>query len=71
MNLQTFQPLSILEQKFRIPEQRVKLADRAPLLKKLTANRHVTLASIVSPAGFGKSTLMSQYMKQLSKEVGN
>lgn len=29
----SLQPLSILEQKFRIPEQRVKLADRDYLLK--------------------------------------
>ena len=70
ISLQPFQPLSILEQKFRIPEQRVKLADREHLLKKLTSNQHVALATIVSPAGFGKSTLMSQYLKQFNQEEG-
>jgi len=63
----SLQPLSILEQKFRIPEQRVKLADREHLLKKLMSNQHVALATIISPAGFGKSTLISQYLKQLNQ----
>ena len=70
-SLLAFQPLSILEQKFRIPEQRVKLADREHLLNQLTSNQHVALATIVSPAGFGKSTLMAQYLKQLNQQKGN
>jgi LuxR family maltose regulon positive regulatory protein len=71
ISLQRFQPLSILEQKFRIPEQRVKLAERDHLLNQLMTNRHVALTTIVSPAGFGKSTLMSQYLKQLKQNEHN
>ncbi len=70
-SLRAFQPLSILEQKFRIPEQRVKLANREPLLNQLTSNQHVALATIVSPAGFGKSTLMSQYFQKIIQHEGN
>ncbi|MCP5076726.1 MAG: hypothetical protein GY951_01510, partial [Psychromonas sp.] len=69
--MRAFQPLSILEQKFRIPEQRVKLANREPLLNQLTSNQHVALATIVSPAGFGKSTLMSQYFQKIIQHEGN
>jgi LuxR family maltose regulon positive regulatory protein len=64
------QPLSILEQKFRIPEQRVKLAEREHLLDQLSANQHVTLTTIISPAGFSKSTLMSQYFKRFTQNEG-
>jgi len=70
-SLQPFQPLSILEQKFRIPEQRVKLTTRSDLLNHLTINQQVALTTVVSPAGFGKSTLMSQYMKSLNKVMSN
>lgn len=63
-----FQPLSILEQKFYIPEQRVELVDREHLLTLLTSSKNMTLTTIVSPAGFGKSTLMSQYLKQFSQQ---
>jgi len=70
-SLQAFQPLSILEQKFRIPEQRVKMAEREYLLNQLTANQHATLVTVISPAGFGKSTLMSQYLKKLALDEHN
>ncbi|MFT6989543.1 MAG: LuxR family maltose regulon positive regulatory protein [Paraglaciecola sp.] len=69
--MQPFQPLSILEQKFRIPEQRVKLANREHLLNQLTTNQYAALTTVVSPAGFGKSTLMAQYLKKLNQEKGN
>lgn len=71
IGLLAFQPLSILEQKFRIPEQRVKLANREPLLDQLISNQHVALANIVSPAGFGKSTLMAQYLQTLIQHDNN
>lgn len=69
--MQPFQPLSILEQKFRIPEQRVRLADREHLISKLLMNQHAALTTIICPAGFGKSALMAQYVKQLYKKEGN
>lgn len=69
--MQLFQPLAILEQKFHLPEPRVKLARRHHLLNKLTANEHTSLITIVSPAGFGKSTLMAQYLKQLKHNEQN
>lgn len=69
--MKAFQPLSILEQKFRLPEQRVKLAEREHLREQLMANRHVALTTVISSAGFGKSTLMSQYVKALSQDKSN
>lgn len=71
MILQPFEPLSILEQKFRIPDQRVKLAEREHLLTQLSTNQHTALTTIVCPAGFGKSILMAQYLKQLNKIEDN
>lgn len=71
ISLQTLQPLFILEQKFRVPEQRVKLADRKHLLNQLSINQHTALSTVVSPAGFGKSTLMAQHLKRLNQEENN
>ncbi|SEL33515.1 transcriptional regulator /transcriptional regulator, LuxR family [Colwellia chukchiensis] len=69
--MQLFQPLSILEQKFRIAEQRVKLTERKDLLERLSSNRHMALTTIISPAGFGKSTLMAQHIKSLNQAEEN
>ena len=59
------QPLAILDQKFKSPQQWVKLTQRDKLLGRLIKNRHVFLTTIISPAGFGKSTLLSQYLIEL------
>lgn len=69
--MQQFQPLTILEQKFRFPEQRVKLTIRQQLLTQLAVNKDASLMTIVSPAGYGKSTLMAQYLKQLKQDTKN
>ena len=59
---------SIFEQKFRVPKLNVKLAVRSALLQVLHENKQVNITTLVSPTGFGKSTLMSQYYQQLSEQ---
>ncbi|NRA70908.1 MAG: hypothetical protein HRU24_07785 [Gammaproteobacteria bacterium] len=65
------QPLAILEQKFKPPQQWVKITQRLSLLDLLMANQHVKLTTLISPAGFGKSTLLAQFLMNLEQKSDN
>lgn len=47
------------------PQQRVTAAHRTALLARLDAGLNLPLAIIVSPAGFGKTTLLTQWWQHL------
>jgi LuxR family maltose regulon positive regulatory protein len=55
----------ILTTKLYIPPNRPKLVHRPRLFEKLNQGLHRKLALISSPAGFGKSTLLSSWVPQI------
>ncbi|ACA88287.1 LuxR C-terminal-related transcriptional regulator [Shewanella woodyi] len=59
---------SFLLQKFKPPQQQVKLSQRTRLLKLLSQAEAKSLITAVSPAGYGKSTLLSQYVEMLNQQ---
>ena len=61
----------VFKHKFRHPIQRVTLTNRTYLLEKLKDNITSPLITIVSPAGFGKSTLMSLLFNQVQNSEQN
>lgn len=61
----------VFKHKFRHPIQRVTLTNRTYLLEKLNDNITSPLITIVSPAGFGKSTLMSLFFNQVQNSEQN
>lgn len=54
----------ILATKFYIPPPRPHLIQRLRLIKRLTAGLHGKLTLIAAPAGFGKTTLISDWIQQ-------
>ena len=59
---------SFLIQKFKPPQQQIKLSMRTALLEQFTQASTKALITAVSPAGYGKSTLLSQYFEILTKQ---
>lgn len=57
----------LLVGKLAPPEQRVTVAAREFLLQRLDAGLKLPLSVIVSPPGFGKTTLLTQWWKRLSE----
>lgn len=53
---------SILLQKFRPPSQQIKLCERTDLINKVAHHAKTSLCLLNGPAGFGKSTLLIQYL---------
>lgn len=58
----------ILATKLYMPPPRPHLIARPHLLARLTAGRHRKLTLIAAPAGFGKTTLVSEWLKQQKDE---
>lgn len=56
--------------KFEPPGQRVALTTRAALLRRLSAWREHALTLVLSPPGFGKTTLLTQWYNQLASQPG-
>ena len=61
--------LQILTTKFFIPSPRSNLVLRPRLLEKLNENWNCKLTLISAPAGFGKTTLLSECVQQCDKKV--
>ena len=59
MNAQT--PVPILSPKLQIPPSRLQLVSRGRLLKALSGGLHYKLTLISAPAGYGKTTLLSEW----------
>lgn len=55
----------IIETKLHIPETTGHLINRSHLFKRLDQNLHKKMTLIVAPAGYGKSTLLSEWTKTL------
>jgi len=60
---------SILTTKLYIPPTRPDLVPRAHLFTKLNAGMRVKFVLISAPAGFGKSTLLSEWARSIDKPV--
>ncbi|QBD76580.1 hypothetical protein EPA93_11430 [Ktedonosporobacter rubrisoli] len=60
----TAQPLPLLQQKFQPPLPHISLIERKALLQKLDTIRDHKLTLITAPAGFGKTTAISQWMER-------
>lgn len=56
--------------KFEPPGQRVALTKRTALLQRLSAWREHALTLVLSPPGFGKTTLLTQWHSQLATQPG-
>ncbi|HSC90223.1 MAG TPA: LuxR C-terminal-related transcriptional regulator [Gaiellaceae bacterium] len=54
-------PFAVFESKLRIPALRPGIVSRAGLVNRLRAERAVRLATLVAPAGYGKTTLLAQW----------
>ncbi len=54
----------LMQQKFNPPVQRANSCARSALIKLLSDNPFTTVRLLIGPAGFGKSTVMSQYVTE-------
>jgi hypothetical protein len=54
----------ILESKLRRPWVRQGIVSRAALVDRLLASHRVPVVCVVAPAGYGKTTLLSQWAEQ-------
>jgi LuxR family maltose regulon positive regulatory protein len=54
----------ILESKLRRPWVRPGIVSRAALVDRLLASHHVPVVCVVAPAGYGKTTLLSQWAER-------
>ena len=61
--------LAILSTKLYIPPTRVKSVSRARLIGQLNAGLHGKLTLISAPAGFGKTTLVSEWLAQCGRSA--
>jgi LuxR family transcriptional regulator, maltose regulon positive regulatory protein len=57
-------PFDVLESKLRAPELRPGVASRPGLVNRLRAERAYPLVAIVGAAGYGKSTLIAQWLER-------
>src|SRR6201996_3934396 len=55
----------LLVGKLAPPEQRITVASREALLARLDANLSRSLSVVISPPGFGKTTLLTQWWRTL------
>src|SRR4051812_21123925 len=60
-NLGAMTPVALPEAKRRRPSVRDGLVPRARLVRRLVGSSDVPLALLVAPAGYGKTTLLSQW----------
>ena len=56
---------TLLRTKLNMPPVRPNLVPRPRLIERLNANLHRKLTLVCAPAGFGKSTLVSEWLSQL------
>src|SRR5215210_2964614 len=61
----------VLATKLYIPPAPPKVVLRSRLLDRLNAGLHRKLTLIAAPAGFGKTTLLSEWIASLSTEFSN
>ena len=61
----------LLSTKFYIPPTRSKIVTRPRLIERLNAGLHHKLTLISAPAGFGKTTLVSEWVGELLTDVEN
>src|SRR4051794_34120495 len=62
-------PIPILATKLHIPRPRPKVVLRPHLMKRLNEGLHRKLALISAPAGFGKTTLVSEWLASCDQLV--
>ncbi|MBK9715654.1 MAG: AAA family ATPase [Kouleothrix sp.] len=62
-------PTPILATKLYIPPPRPNIVLRPRLIARLSAGLHRKLTLIAAPAGFGKTTLVSEWLASLSSEL--
>ena len=60
-------PETLLTTKFFIPTSRPQLVPRPRLIEKLNGGLHRKLTLISAPAGFGKTTLLAEWLKNLGE----
>ncbi|MGZ4318246.1 MAG: LuxR C-terminal-related transcriptional regulator [Gaiellaceae bacterium] len=61
------QPFDFLESKVQVPPLRPGLVSRTVLVNKLRATTTIPVATVVAPAGYGKTTLLSQWAARDSR----
>jgi len=61
--------VQLLSTKFFIPSMRQELVPRARLLARLNEGLHGKLTLISAPAGFGKTTLVSEWVHDLRQST--
>jgi LuxR family maltose regulon positive regulatory protein len=67
-SLEIIVPNSLLTTKLFIPSPRPALVPRAGLVQRLSAGLHRTLTLVSAPAGFGKTTLVAEWIAGLRLE---
>lgn len=60
---------SVLVTKLYIPPPRPKVVSRPRLIERLNEGLHRTLTLIAAPAGFGKTTLVSDWVEAIERPV--
>ena len=60
---------ALLSTKLYIPQPRPKLVLRQKLIDRLDAGLHCKLTLISAPAGFGKTTLLSEWLADSDKRA--
>jgi LuxR family maltose regulon positive regulatory protein len=61
---------SLLQTKFLVPPARPKRISRPQLIERLNAGRYHKLTLAAAPAGFGKTTLVSEWVRSLACSTG-
>src|SRR5207237_10235961 len=61
------QPFEFLESKVQVPALRPGMVSRTVLVNKLRATTTIPVATVVAPAGYGKTTLLSQWAERDSR----
>jgi LuxR family maltose regulon positive regulatory protein len=61
------QAYPLLQTKLHIPPVRPELVSRPRLIERLNAGRNSKLTLISAPAGFGKTTLVAEWVHSLSE----
>ena len=60
---------SILETKISLPKYRSKILSRPRLFERLDKSLNGTLTLISAPAGYGKTTLITSWVKNLQQSI--
>jgi len=68
--MRSWQISALLKTKLHIPPVRPELVPRPRLIERLNAGLHRKLTLISAPAGFGKTTLLSEWIHTRSREYG-